>query len=135
MAQSPSETLELHRAVVGRDLWAALEAAQYARAIAHDDPRTEAEEAQMRDFFDFFAESAEHWEGKSAVDQAMALERFADRLAALDALDLSVYWAVVQGRFRTPEGEPVELPVAVLSVAQGDAPTLTVDLPGTVESA
>lgn len=129
MAQSRLETLDLHRADSGHDLWPAVEAAQYARLIEHDDPLTDVEAARMRDLIDFFSTCAEQWEGKPTADQAVALEQLELRVTALKALDLSVYWAVMQGRFATAEGDPVDLPVAVLSIAHGGAPSIAVCLP------
>lgn len=134
MAQSRSETLELYRADCGQDLWAAVEAAQYARLVEHDAPRTDVEAAQMQDLIGFFSDCSEQWERKSISDQAVALERLGNRVTALEGLELFVYWAVIEGRFNTPEGELVDLPLAVLTIARDRQPSITVNLPGAMNT-
>ncbi len=133
MVESRPETLELHRADSGHDLWAAVEAAQYARVVEHDEPRTDLEAARMRDLIGFFSDCSEEWEGKSASDQTVALEQLGTRLAALEELELSVYWAVTQRGFDTAAGQPVELPVAVLTIARQAQPSITLHLPPTMD--
>ncbi len=133
MAQSRSGKLELRRADSGQDLWSAVEAAQYGRVVGHDTPGNDAEADCMQDLLGFFADCSEQWGGKSTVDQTLALQQLGSRLAALEELELHVYWAVVRGRFDTAEGQQVELPVAVLTIARNGQPTLTVDLPGEID--
>lgn len=132
MAEPRSETIELRRAASGHDLWSAVEAAQYARLVEHDEPRTDAEAARMRDLLGLFSECAEQWEGKSASDQTLALEQLGSRLTALERLNVSVYWAVIDRKVLTAEGDPVDLPVAVLAIARSVQPSITRDLPGTM---
>lgn len=129
MAQSRTRTFELRRADGGPDLWVAVEAAQYARVVDHVAPRTDAEAARMQDLIGFFLECSEAWDGKTAADQTLALERLGTRLAALAELQLFVYWAVVQGKCRTAQGKPVELPMAILTIARDGRPTISVRLP------
>ena len=84
----------------------------------------------MKDFVDFFSDCSEHWEVTSAMDQATALRQVGNRLSDLSELGLFVYWAVVQGSFGAAGGEPVDLPVAALTIARGGEPSVTVDVLG-----
>lgn len=130
MAQPGSDTLELRRADSGQDLWAAVEAAQYARLVDHDEPRGEAEVGPIRDFVAFFADCAEEWEQKSTADQTVALQQLGARVAALEERALFVYWAVIEGRFDTEAGETVELPLAVVTISRDGGSSIAIALPG-----
>jgi len=127
-----SETIELQRAERGHDLWAAVEAAQYARIVDHEAPRTKAEAERMQDLIEVFSDCAEAWERKSVADQTVALERLGTRLAGLDEFGLCAYWTVVERRFETAEGETVALPVAVLAILRDGRPAVTLELPHAV---
>lgn len=129
MLQQHRKTLDLHRAVNGHDLWTAIEAAQYARLIDHDRPETRIEASWIEDTISLFSDSAEEWEDKSASDQAFVLERLGGLLDTLRELGLSAYWAVTRGRIAAEDGAAVQLPVAILTIARDDGPTVTIDLP------
>lgn len=129
MTESHGPTLELQRARNGHDLWAAVEAAQYARLIDHDEPRSEDEATRINELIAYFSDCAEEWEEKSTSDQTVVLERFGNHLDALEQMELHVYWAVTQGRFDSEEGGQVDLPVGVLIVAREDEDGLAVNLP------
>jgi hypothetical protein len=134
MTPTNSETIELCRADSGHDLWAAIEAAQYARLIDYDEPRTDEEASRMSDLIGLFAECAEQWERQDTSGQQLALEQLGIRLAALGEVGLFVYSTITQRRVETDEGGPVELPVAVLLVRREDRPAIAVELPGTMDA-
>jgi hypothetical protein len=135
MAPPKSDTIALQRADSGYDLWAAIEAAQYARLVEHDEPRTAMEAERLRDLVGFFSDCAEGWEGKSAADQGVALEQLGIRLTELGNLGLRAYWAVAERPFETAEGEEIALPVAILAVLRADHSAVTVELPPAIGGA
>jgi len=133
MARSHTQTVELRRADSGPDLWVAVEAAQFARVVDHAAARTDAEAARMQDLIGLFLECSEAWDGKTAADQTLALAQLGFRLSALAELELFTYWAVIQARCKTARGEPVELPMAILTIARDGQPSITVRLPGVMD--
>ena len=132
MAEPHSETIALRRAESGHDLWAAIEAAQFARIVEHDVPRSEIEAERMGALIEVFTECAEAWEEKSAAEQTAALERLGRHLAALEDAGLFAHWAVIERAFDTAEGETAVLPVAVLAVARDAGPELSLEVPKAV---
>lgn len=129
MAAPHSETIALQRAENGHDLWAAIEAAQFARIVEHDAPRGEIEAERTAALVEFFSDCAEAWEEKSAAEQTAALERLGRHLAALEDAGLFAHWAVIERAFDTAEGETVVLPVAVLAIARDAGPELSLAVP------
>lgn len=129
MTGIPEQTLELRRALTGQDLWAAIEAAQYARLIDHDVPATAIEARWIEDLISLFSDSAEAWEDKSPADQAFVLERLGSHIDTLRELELSVYSTVTGGTFEAEDGEPVQLPLAILTITRDTALSVTIDLP------
>lgn len=135
MAPPKSDTIALQRANSGYDLWAAIEAAQYARLVEHDEPRTAMEAKRLGNLIGVFSDCAEGWEGKSAADQSVALEQLGTRLAELGTLGLHAYWAVAERPFETADGERIALPVAILAVLRADRSSVTVELPPVIGGA
>jgi hypothetical protein len=133
MTQPSSDAIELRRAQRGPDLWAAIEAAQYARLVDYDAPRTDEEAARMADLIGLFSECSEEWESRNTSDQKLVLEQLDVRLSALGELGLFVYSGIAQRRLKTAEGAPVELPVAVLVIRRDDRPTVAIGLPAAID--
>lgn len=129
MTDLQSTTLELSRALSGQDLWAAIEAAQYARLIDHDVPATDIEARWIEDLIRLFSDSAEEWEDLSSSDQALVLERLGSHVEVLREFDLAVYTTVTRGSFEAEDGETVQLPLAVLTITRDDGPSVTIGLP------
>ena len=135
MIRSHKEPLELQRAHGGPDLWVALEAAQYAKLVDHDDPRTGMESERMLALVGFFEDCSEDWERRSVSDQSIALEQLGCRLEALREIDLHVYSAVARLGIETPVRETIHIPLAVLNISRQDFPSITVMLPRAVDLA
>jgi len=133
MTQPNPDAIELRRAQRGSDLWAAVEAAQYARVIDYDEPRSGEEASRMTDLVVLFSECAEQWESRDMSGQKLALEQLDVCLAALGEVALFAYSGIVQRRLTTAEGGPVELPVAVLVIRRDDRPTIAIALPAAMD--
>lgn len=113
----------------GTDLFAAVEAAQYARVI---DPVAAADADQAREIdalLELFYACGETWHEKSPIEQTALLEQFDHRLEVLDATGLRVHWAVPERSFITQEGESVTLPIALLKIRPADEPAPTAHVP------
>ena len=129
MTEATSVTLELSRADGAPDLWPAIEAAQYARIIDHETPRTDAEASAMADLVGFFSDCSEQWEQQSASEQKTALEQMGNRLTALRELGLFVYSGTTQIRVDTAEGATTALPLVVLIIRREYHQTIDITLP------
>ena len=125
----PTERITTRRAALGQDLWIAIEAAQFARVILCEEPRTDAERDVQTAFVDMLTRHVEDWEQTPPTAQATALESVGRKLEDLDRVGFRVHWAVTE-RFVDDEDAPDEtMPMAVLIVDRTDAAELTVDLP------
>ena len=129
-----SQRHELQRADRGQDLWTAVEGAQYARLVQHDEAGDEAEAQAMSDLLDLFSDCAERWEEMSPSDQALSLEQLGCRLDALTALDLFVHWGVLRGRLAAAEDTTVEVPIVVLTIARCGDPAIEIELPTAISA-
>lgn len=134
MTPSSSETIELLRAESGHDLWAAIEAAQYARLIDYDEPQSDEETSRMAELIGLFADCSEQWEQQDTAGQKLSLEQLGVRVAALAEVGLFVYSGIAQRLVSTDEGDQVELPVAVLIVRRDDYQVIAVTLPATMDT-
>lgn len=113
----------------GADLFATVEAAQYARVIDPVDPADADQEREIAAFVELFCDCAETWDEKAPMEQTATLGRLDDRIAALGEAGLRVYWAVPERRFVTQQGEAVILPVALLKIHPAEAPPPTLHVP------
>ena len=84
MAPAPQQTVELQLAESGRDLVAAIEAAQFARVIDRAEASGAAEAAAVEGFAELFAAAAESWEDLAAADRTRLLARLGDQLERLE---------------------------------------------------
>lgn len=119
----------LNDAARGADLFATVEAAQYARVIDPVDPADADQEREIAAFVELFCDCAESWDEKAPMEQTASLGQLDDRIAALGEAGLRVYWAVPERRFVTQQGDAVTLPVAVLKIYPADAPAPTAHIP------
>ena len=133
MIGSRKESLELQRAHGGSDLWVALEAAQYAKLVDHDDPLTGKESERMLALVGFFEDCSENWEQRTVSDQTIALEQLGCRVEALREIDLHVYSAVARLGIETAVRKTIHIPLAVLNISRQDYPSITVMLPRAVD--
>ena len=90
MAENGFELVELTRASRGLDLFSVIEAAQFARALDHEESLAGPEAETLEAFFDRVQEYAETWDRKSAVEQTASLSRLGRHLDELARLELFV---------------------------------------------
>lgn len=126
---SSYESVELRLAEKGTDLWAVVEAAQYARTVTYDDPENEVETAAMTEFVKAFSHSAENWEEVPANAKAAALDRLARHLGDLRRVGLFVHCGTVERDLAMPGRAPKSLPIAVVNLGHTRTPAVTVMLP------
>jgi hypothetical protein len=127
--QSAYEAIELRLARTGTDLWSAVEAAQYARFIHHDEPESEADARAILRFVEAFSACTEAWERTPLESKAGALAGLGAQLEALGRHGLFVHWATVE-RNLAPQGRaPLTMPVAILAVTGTSLPTVTAKVP------
>lgn len=117
MEQEAGERVDLGLARRGAALWTAIEAAQYARLIDADPPRTEAERAEVAAFLEAFGSCAEGWDEVPDQSKAALFARLDTRLTALAELGLHVHAGTVQRAFEGGS-RPVEMPIAVLRIGR-----------------
>jgi hypothetical protein len=127
------EAVELRLAERSTDLWAAVEAAQYARAVTWDDPESAAEEAAMARFLQALATLAESWDAVPAHAKAAALDGLARHLAELRRAGLFVHCGTIERDFAAPGASPRPLPLAVLHLGHAQLPALTIMLPPSLD--
>src|SRR5690606_25331923 len=123
------EEVELRLAEKGTDLWAAVEAAQYARAVTYDDPESEDETAAMTRFVRIFSDYAESWEEVPMNAKVTALDGLTRHLRELGRIGIFVHCGTVERDFAAPGREPKPLPIAVVNLGHTNSPALTVMLP------
>ncbi len=123
------ETVQLQFAERGTDLWSAVEAAQYARFIHHDEPDSEADARAIVRFVEAFSACTETWEATPPESKAGALAGLGAELEALGRRGLFVHWATVERDLAPQSHAPVAMPVAILAVTGTRLPTLTAKLP------
>jgi len=130
-----AEPVALSRVERGLDLFAAVEAAQYAHLIDTEPPASAqtAARAAVDAFVDAFCACAEGWAAKAPMEQTAALIDLDPLLANLDTTGLGVHWAVVERAVRHGQGRSLRLPIAVVRVAARDADPVRVQLPAVIE--
>lgn len=129
----PYEAVELRLAETGTDLWAAVEAAQYARAVTFDEPESEAQTAAMTRFLHALASFAESWDEVPMHAKAPALDSLARHLGELRRAGIFVHCGTIERDFAAPGGAPQTLPIAVLHLGHMRSPALTVMLPPSLD--
>jgi len=129
------ETVELRLAETGTELWAVLEAAQYARIIQHEEPETTAEAQAISRFVEAFASLAESWQELPAAERGGALTGLSAQIEALQRLGLHVHCATSERDFAPRAQQPVRLPLAILTVSRSSLPTTRIALPTELEVA
>ena len=127
------EPVELQLAHKGTDLWAAVEAAQYARTVTFDDPKSEIETAAMMRFVEAFSESAEGWEQVPMPAKSAALDGLARHLHDLRRVGLFVHCGTIERDFTVEGCTPRALPVAIINLGHAPSPALTVMLPASMD--
>ena len=130
--ESEFERVELRLARAGGDLWPALEAAQYARVINHDEPANEEERQSLEAFLSSFSSYIEAWEQTAAEDQAAALKTLDHWLGQLRQAGLFVHWGAIACAMMGSGGEPSVLPMAILNVGRDSSEQATLRIPKNV---
>ena len=129
----PCETVELRLADKGTDLWAAVEAAQYARTVTYDAPETDAETKAMTRFVQAFSASAEDWEEVPTQSKAAALDGLARHLGELRRVGLFVHCGTIERDFSVEGQAPRALPIAIVNLGRTGSPALTIMLPASLD--
>jgi hypothetical protein len=129
VAGEPYLRLDLHLAEAGGDLRTAIEAAQFARLIHHEEPGDMAEEQAIAGFVARFAAGAESWESLAAAERAALLARLSDDLEALENCALFVHWGTTRQEVVGAGRRPVRLPLAVLTISRSRLPTAETLIP------
>jgi hypothetical protein len=132
VSKTGSQTVELHLAETGTELWAAVEAAQYARLITHEPSESAAEHRAVTRFVEAFGACAETWEDLQAVHRAGALAGLSAQLDALQRCGLFVHWAAIDAGI-AQAGRRVTMPLAVLTIGRSNLPKVQVRLPDELE--
>lgn len=133
-AVSPDHDLvDLNIATTGHSLWLAIEAAQYARIMLHEEPETEAEEQAMSDFVEAFARYTEVWEETASQTKAAFLETLGHHLATLRERGLYVHWARAERFLASPKQLEQSVTLAVVSVGRTSDPKIRVAIPTELE--
>ena len=127
------QPVELRLAGTGTDLWAAVEAAQYARAVTHDDPETDAETAAMTRFMHVFSDYAETWDTVPTNAKAVALDSLARHLGDLRRVGLFVHCGTIERDFAVPGRTRQALPMAILNLGHAFVPAMTILLPQSLD--
>ena len=117
MEQESAERVDLELARKGAALWTALEAAQYARLVDADPPRSEAERAEVEAFLDAFGRCAEGWEDVPDQSKAVLFATLDARLSALAELGLHVHAGTIRRAFEGG-GHAVEMLIAILRIGR-----------------
>ena len=125
--QQRSVTLQL--AESGRDLVAAIEAAQFARLVDRNQPDGPTEAAVVEAFVESFLAAAESWDDVASVERAGLLARLSERLDRLEGRGLFVYWGRVELTLARPDRAALQLPLAILSIGRSGEPTIDVAIP------
>lgn len=129
----PYEEVELRLVEGGTDLWAVVEAAQYARTVTFDDPETEDETAAMTQFVRAFTASAEGWEEVPATAKAATLDGFGRLLGELREAGLFVHCGTVEREFAVEGYTPCALPVGIINLGRRGSRALTIMLPAAMD--
>jgi hypothetical protein len=125
----PEQSVELQLAESGRDLVAAIEAAQFARVIDRAEASGAAEAAAVEGFAELFAAAAESWEDLAAADRTRLLARLGDQLERLEDAGWFVHSGRVALAVARAEREALQLPLAVVTIGRSGAPTRRVAIP------
>lgn len=129
MNPTPQHSVELQLAASGRDLIAAIEAAQFARVIDRGEASGAAEAAAIEGFAELFEAAAESWERLAAAERAGLLARLGDQLERLEDRGWFVHSGRVALAVARAERDALQLPLAVVTIGRSDAPTRRVAIP------
>lgn len=128
------DLVELAPARRGADLYAVVEAGQYARLVDHEAPVTAEEAEAMAAFVAYLNDCCETWDRKSAMEQSAALASLGALLDRLDECEYAAFWAVAERQFSCPPGDLRALPVAVVKIARSGADRVSVRVPLVIEA-
>lgn len=118
----------LTRARTGTALWPAIEAAQYARLVDFERPRSDGERTAVDAFLAAFARCAEDWETVPDQNKTALFAALDGHLGALARIGLHVHAGAAQRTLDLDDGQ-VALPVAILRVGHDDEDVLRVHMP------
>lgn len=117
MNEASFEQIELARVGNGVDLWPAIEAAQYAHVLDHDEPRSEPEREAIVAFGESFVRWVEEWEQRPREVQSSILDDLGRHLTTLSDRGLALYGTTIEREVETEAGQRVRLPIALLKIS------------------
>jgi hypothetical protein len=123
------QTVELRLAGSGKELAAAIEAAQFARVIDEDAPEDPAEAAAVQQFVELFASAAERWEQLGPAGRGRLLSELGERLDRLERRGWFVHWATGAIGVADRRQGGLQLPLAILSVSRSSQAKLPARIP------
>ena len=129
MPASAQDTVELRLASKGTELWPAVEAAQFARVVVHDEPGNEEERRAIAAFVDTLSEFTEAWERTPAENRSAFLNVLGDHVNTLEDLGLFVHWGCIERTLAAPGLDGARVPLAIISIDRERRSTVTVALP------
>ena len=129
MDPPPQHSVELQLAESGRDLVAAIEAAQFARVIDRGEASGAADAAAIESFAELFSAAAESWEELAAAHRARLLARLGDQLERLEDGGWFVHSGRVALAVARADREALQLPLAIVTIGRSGAPTRRVAIP------
>ena len=129
MVESKDEAIKLQRVVQGHELWAAIEAAQFACMVVHDEPSSEQEDNAITAFFEAFSQYTEAWEETLPVNKATVLQKMGVHVQALEEVGFFVHSGCVERKLEAPGHMCPKVPLAVVSIDRTRDSTTTVMVP------
>jgi hypothetical protein len=129
VVEPKDEAIELQRVVQGHELWSAIEAAQFACMVVHDEPCSEQEDTAITAFFEAFSQFTEAWEETPPANKATVLQRMGGHVQALEEVGLFVHSGCVERKLEAPGHMCPKVPLAVVSIDRTRENTTTVMVP------
>lgn len=132
--ETAHEPVELVRADSGMDLWAAVEAAQFARILRAEQPESEREVDAMRGFLEALAGCIEGWDTTPLENKSRVLQDLGAQLEHLESEGLGVHWCTLEREVHATDERQVRLPVAVVVVGRSRERTATTLIPMSLQA-
>lgn len=115
------------------ELWSAIEVAQYAHLLVHDEPQADRDARALRAFVDAFNEWIERWDETAFQNKAPVLQAIDGHLKALAALGFFVHWGCAERVLASSEGEGSTVPVAIVTIDRNRSLITRVGVPTTMD--
>jgi hypothetical protein len=124
------QQVELRLAGSGRELAAAIEAAQFARVIDQGSPEDPEDAVAIEAFVVLFTAAAERWDELGQVTRAGLLARLGEQLDTLARRGWFVHRATSALGVTGRQQGALQLPLAILSIGRSSEPSIRARIPG-----